>query len=168
MCHWAPCQWGAVGFLNRRERGLWDCGAEWEELGHWTKKRGRTWIMEWWRGRKSNGWNLEKERGLHPSPHYHGPLLWWLCVNTTSPPVWPTKQLSFNTQDQLLTHDGWQKCQIWLEMSEGKLIIMIFFFIGASCFSFILPCSLQSAFLLGLHSSIGVTVPRAPLSCVRS
>lgn len=97
------------GWASEQERGgLWDCGVEWEELSCWTKERGRTWIAEWWRGKpvereKVEGVKSRERAGpLPPLPRTKAlkpPLLWWLCVNTTSPPVWPTKQLSFNTQN---------------------------------------------------------------------
>lgn len=78
MCHWAPCQWGAVGFLNRREGACGTAGLGGRSLD--TGQRREVEHGLWsdgeesqWRGRKSNGRNLKKERGLHPSPHYPVP-----------------------------------------------------------------------------------------------
>lgn len=166
------------GWASEQDRGgLWDCGVWWEEPGYWTKREvGHGLLSD---GEEASG---EGERGKGEIQIKSSPLPLYparrpnnrLCFDgyvSTRPPLWFNQQHSSHSTPSfscLLTHDSQQKCQIELEMSEGKLIIMTAkeVFIGASCFSFVLQCSLQSAFLSLSHSSVEVTIPRALLSCL--
>lgn len=75
MCHWAPCQWGAVGLLYRRGGGGLGgrslATGQRREVGHVLLSDG---VESQWRGRTWKGWNPEKVRApspFHPPPTPH-------------------------------------------------------------------------------------------------